>query len=60
MKDGEAKRSEWPTGLITQTVASSDGKIRKVMVKTAKQGVIREYLRPICDIALLLSDNQDA
>ncbi len=60
LKDGEAKRSEWPIGLVTKTVASSDGKTRKIMVKTAKQGVIREYLRPICDIALLLSGNQYA
>ncbi|XP_067275269.1 uncharacterized protein [Pseudorasbora parva] len=59
LKDGEVKRSEWPIGLITKTVASSDGKIRKVMVKTAKQGTVREYLRPICDIVLLLSSNQN-
>lgn len=57
LKDGEAKRSEWPIGLITKTVASSDGKIWKVMVKTAKQGVVREYLRPICEVALLLSSD---
>ncbi len=60
LKDGEAKHSEWPIGLVTKTVASSDGKTRKIMVKTTKQGVIREYLRPICDIALLLSGNQYA
>lgn len=60
MKDGEAKRSEWPIGLIAKTIASSDGKIRKVMVKTAKQGVFREYLRPICDVVLLLSNNRNA
>lgn len=57
LKDGEAKRSEWPNGLVTKTVASSDGKVRKVMVKTAKQGAVREYLRPICDVALLLSSD---
>ncbi|XP_026113195.1 uncharacterized protein LOC113091779 [Carassius auratus] len=60
LKDGEAKRSEWPIGLIAKTIASSDGKIRKVMVKTAKQGVFREYLRPICDVVLLLSNNRNA
>ncbi|XP_073810196.1 uncharacterized protein [Danio rerio] len=57
LKDGETKRSEWPIGLVTKTVASSDGKVRKVMVKTAKQGAVREYLRPICDVALLLSSD---
>ncbi len=60
LKDREAKRSEWPIGLVTKAVASSDGKTRKIMVKTAKQGVIREYLRAICEIALLLSGNQYA
>ncbi|XP_059356924.1 uncharacterized protein LOC132095850 [Carassius carassius] len=60
LKDGEAKRSEWPIGLIAKTIASSDGKICKVMVKTAKQGVFREYLRPICDVVLLLSNNRNA
>ncbi|XP_067248458.1 uncharacterized protein [Chanodichthys erythropterus] len=60
LKDGEAKRSEWPIGLIAKTITSSDGKIRKVMVKTAKQGVVREYFRPICDVVLLLSGNRNA
>lgn len=40
LKDGQAKCSEWPIGLITKTVASSEGKIHKVMVKSAKQGVV--------------------
>lgn len=54
IKDVQAKRNEWPLGRIVKAIASSDGKVRKVIVKTLSQGVIKEYLRPISDVVLLV------
>ncbi len=54
IKDIQAKRNEWPLGLIVKAIPSSDSKVRKVMVKTLSQGIIKEYLRPISDIVLLI------
>ena len=54
VKDGQVKRNEWPVGLITKTIPSSDNRVRKVMVKTVKQGTVKEYLRPINELVMLL------
>lgn len=55
IKDIQTKRNEWPLGRIVKAIASSDGKVRKVTVKTLSQGVIKEYLRPISDVVLVMS-----
>ena len=54
MKDIHAKRNEWPLGLIVKSIPSSDSKVRKVTVKTFSQGAVKEYLRPISDVVLLI------
>lgn len=60
LKDCQAKQSVWPVGLVTKTILSKDNRVRKVMVKTAKQGMVKEYLRPINDIVVLFSkDNSN-
>lgn len=53
LKDCQVKRSEWPIGLITKTIPSTDNRVRKVMVKTSKHGTVKEYLRPISEIVVL-------
>lgn len=59
IKDVQAKRNEWPLGRISKAIASSDSKVRKVMVKTLCQGVLKEYLRPISDVVLLMSQKKE-
>ena len=59
IKDIQAKRNEWPLGRISKAIASSDSKVRKVMVKTLYQGVLKEYLRPISDVVLLMSQKKE-
>lgn len=59
IKDIQAKRNEWPLGRIVKAIASSDSKVRKVIVKTLSQGVIKEYLRPITDVVLLMSQTKE-
>lgn len=60
LKDCQVKRSEWPVGLVTKVILSKDNRVRKVMVKTAKQGTVKEYLRPIKDVVVLFSkDNSN-
>lgn len=41
LKDDQAKRSEWPIGLIVKSIPSQDKKIRKVEVRAVKQGTPR-------------------
>lgn len=54
LKESQSKRNEWPTGLITKTIASRDDKVRKVEVKIVKQGTAKIYLRPVSELVLLL------
>lgn len=53
LKDSQARRSEWPTGLIVKTVPSQDDRVRKVEVRVVKQGTPKVYLRPISEVILL-------
>lgn len=50
----QAKRQDWPVGLITKTFPSDDGKVRKVEVRIVKEGSPRQFLRPISEVILLL------
>ena len=59
IKDGQEKRNEWPLGRISKAIASLDSKVRKVVVKTLSQGVLKEYLRPISDVVLLMSQKKE-
>ncbi|XP_035995613.1 uncharacterized protein LOC110368714 isoform X1 [Fundulus heteroclitus] len=54
LKQNQAHRNEWTMAIITTTFPSSDGKIRKVEVRTSSQGVSKTYLRPISDVVMLL------
>ncbi|XP_073714235.1 uncharacterized protein [Misgurnus anguillicaudatus] len=55
LRDIQVKRQEWPIGLITKTFPSDDGKVRKIEVKTVREGVPKLFLRPISEVILLLS-----
>lgn len=55
LKDSQVKRNEWPMGLITKTVPSNDGKVRKVEIKVTKQGTVKFFLRPVSETILLVS-----
>ncbi|XP_063047286.1 uncharacterized protein LOC134441024 [Engraulis encrasicolus] len=55
IKDSQAKRNMWPLGRVVKAIPSADTKVRKVIVKTLSQGVVKEYLRPISDVVLLMT-----
>ncbi|MEQ2214065.1 hypothetical protein XENOCAPTIV_028008, partial [Xenoophorus captivus] len=54
----EAKSStqKWTMAIITTTFPSTDGKVRKVEVRTSSQGISKTYLRPISDVVMLLEN----
>lgn len=52
LKDSQARRTEWPTGLVVKPVPSKDNMVRKVEVKVVKQGTPKVYLRPIAEVVL--------
>lgn len=54
LKEKQARRNEWPMGIIVRTVPSHDGLIRKAEVKVVQQGSTKTYYRPISELVLLL------
>lgn len=55
MKDSQAKRNDWPIGLVVKTLPSKDNKVRKVEVKVVRQGSTKTYIRPISELVFLMS-----
>jgi hypothetical protein len=55
LKNSQAKRNDWPMGMVVKTFPGSDGRVRKVEVKVVKEGSSKVFLRPISDVVLLLS-----
>ncbi|XP_034547118.1 uncharacterized protein LOC117818374 isoform X1 [Notolabrus celidotus] len=56
LKDAQAKRNEWPVGIVVDVFPSEDKKVRKVDVKVVKQGTPKVYLRPVSELVLLLKN----
>ncbi len=55
MKDNQAKRNDWPIGLVVKTLPSKDNKVRKVEVKIVRQGTTKTFIRPISELVFLMS-----
>ena len=55
LKDAQLKRNDWPVGLITKTIASDDGCVRKIEVKIVRKGEQRLFLRSVSEVILLVS-----
>ncbi len=55
LKEKQAKRNEWPIGIIVKAAPSEDGMIRKAEVKVVKQGMTKIYYRPISKLVFLMS-----
>ncbi|XP_075534522.1 uncharacterized protein LOC142568489 [Dermacentor variabilis] len=54
LRDKEATRNDWPVGVITRSLLSADGRVRKVELKTAKDGVVKTFFRPTTEVVRLL------
>ncbi|XP_056430806.1 uncharacterized protein LOC130369492 [Hyla sarda] len=54
LKDIQESRNNWPMGIVTNTLPSKDGNVRKVEVKVTKQGTVKVYARPVSDVIVLL------
>lgn len=55
MMDIQARRNEWPMGVIVKALLSKDGMVRKVEIKVTRHNVSKTFSTPISDIVLLLS-----
>lgn len=60
LKDNQAKRNQWPVGLITKTFPEEDGLVRKVQVEIVKDGARKAFSRPVTEVVLLLSPKTDS
>ncbi|XP_038565562.1 uncharacterized protein LOC119896143 [Micropterus salmoides] len=54
LRDKQTVRNCWSMARITATFPGNDGHVRKVEVKTADQGNVKTFLRPVAEIVLLL------
>ncbi|KAI7795559.1 hypothetical protein IRJ41_025628, partial [Triplophysa rosa] len=54
LKDAQVKRNECPMALVTKIFTSSDGKVRTVELRVARDGIIKTFLRPISETVLLM------
>lgn len=50
----EAKRNQWPTGLVVNTFPGQDSRVLKVEVRVVQGGTPRVYSRPATEVLLLL------
>ncbi|XP_067380596.1 uncharacterized protein [Channa argus] len=55
LKDDQVQRNEWPMALISKAIPDSDGKVRKIELRTAKGGVAKTFVRPITEVIFLMS-----
>ncbi|KAA0717677.1 hypothetical protein E1301_Tti014546 [Triplophysa tibetana] len=60
LKDNQAKRNQWPTGIITKTFPGEDGLVRKVQVEIVKDGTRKTFSRPVTEVVLLFSPKTDS
>ncbi len=51
----DANRNAWPLGRVVDALKSKDGKVRKAMVITWKDGEMKRYLRPISNLVFVMS-----
>ncbi|XP_041115383.1 uncharacterized protein LOC121320779 [Polyodon spathula] len=54
LRDSQVKRNDWPMGIVVKTFPGRDGKVRKVEVKTARQGSCKTFLHPVSKTVLLI------
>ncbi|XP_041926339.1 uncharacterized protein LOC121690066 isoform X1 [Alosa sapidissima] len=54
LKDNQAARNNWPLAVVTKAIPGTDGRVRKVELRTANQGQSKTYLRPVTETVLLL------
>lgn len=55
LRDTQVKRNQWPMALVTKALPASDGKVRKLELKVAREGTSRTFLRPITEVVVLMS-----
>lgn len=55
LKDSLVARNDWPVGIVDRVMPSSDGKVRKVIVRINRDGTTSSYTRPISELVVLLS-----
>ena len=58
MKDLQVERNAWPMAVVTKTLPSTDGLIRKVEVRVLRHGTPKVFSRPIAELIPLLSPSR--
>ncbi|XP_060064401.1 uncharacterized protein LOC132544769 [Ylistrum balloti] len=54
MKDSQAIRNDWPLGVITRVIPSTDELVRKVELRVVRDGKISNFIRPVAEVVELI------
>lgn len=60
LKDHQAKRNQWPMGVISKTFPGEDGLVRKIELEVVKAGTRKVFLRPVSEVVLLFSPKTES
>ncbi|XP_071991443.1 uncharacterized protein [Engystomops pustulosus] len=60
MKDSQLPRNEWSVGLVTRTIPSEDGSVRKAEVKVWRKDGTKIFLRPVGELTFLFSSEDSS
>ena len=55
MKDHVMGRLYWPIGRVEKVFPSEDGRIRKIEVRTVRDGKVVNYVRPVVEVIFLVN-----
>ena len=56
MKQADLHRDQWPLAIVTNAIKSEDGHVRKVEIRTIRNGVPKDFTRPISELVYLMSE----
>jgi len=56
LKDKSVCRNDWPVGVVEEALSSSDGLVRKAVIRIVRDGKSLKYTRPISELVVLCSD----
>lgn len=59
LRNKDARRNEWPVGRITTIQQGLDSKVRKVELRIVKDGKDKIFQRPVSELVLLFSPNEN-
>lgn len=55
LRDESVQRNQWPLAVIEEVLPSSDEVVRKVIIRSMRDGRTVTYIRPVNELILLVN-----